>query len=302
LILNQEVDPVAMSPTKARRLVEQLDLIGPCHGNVPGDYDRVRALFEAHPLLVEALNALDPTAMEETPQGAAAHLFCREILLFMLSRGVQLDLFMACAIGDTNAVERFLQREPDLANATGAHGIHVLNHAVTPAVAQLLLDHGADPNRVVYEPWGWTPVHEAASRGKRDLVELFVNAGGKLDGGSKGVTPLHAAARMGHREVVEWLVERGAPWSACGPVGPWPGKTPLSLAEENGHAAVVGFLRQRNPAYRTDTHWPEEHGLSPLLAARGAALRASFRQHSAACPVKGSSIAKAMGKWCRAPV
>jgi hypothetical protein len=293
---------MAMSPTEARRLVEQLDLIGPCHGNVPGDYDRVTALFAAHPLLVRALNALDPSAMEETPQGAAAHLFCREILLFMLSQGVQLDLFMASAIGDADAVERFLQNESALANAGGAHGIHVLNHAVTPTVAQLLLDRGADPNRVVYEPWGWTPVHEAASRGKRDLVELFVDAGGNLDGSSKGITPLHAAARMGHRDVVEWLVERGAPWSVCGPVGPWPGQTPLTLAEENGHVSIAHYLRQHSPAGRADIHRSQDHGLSALQVARGAALRASFQQHSAACPMKGSSIAEAMGKWRRAPV
>src|SRR5947209_19569274 len=124
-----------MSPAEAQRLVEQLDLIGPCHGSVPGDYDRVAALFEAHPVLPAALNALDPTRMEETPQGAAAHLFCREILLYMLAEGVRLDLFMACALDQRDAVDAFLQHAPALANACGAHGIHVLNHAANTLVA-----------------------------------------------------------------------------------------------------------------------------------------------------------------------
>jgi ankyrin repeat protein len=215
---------------------------------VPGDYDRVKALFEAHPLLVAALNGLDPTRMEETPQGAAAHLFCREILLYMLSQGVRVDLFMACALGQRDAVDTFLQKAPPLANALGAHGIHVLNHAASTPVAKLLLDHGADPNRVVYEPWGWTPLHEAAYRGRRVLVEMLVAAGGRLDAGRKGITPLHAAARIGHRDVVEGLVERGACLQARVPVGPWQGKTALMISEENGHVEIARFLRQHGAA------------------------------------------------------
>jgi uncharacterized protein len=233
-----------LTHTEAQHLVEQLDLIGPCHGSVPGDYDRVKALFETHPWLVSALNALDPTRMEETAQGAAAHLFCREILLYMLSQGVHLDLFMGCALGREDAVGALLQQEPALANACGAHGIHVLNHAANTQVAKLLLEYGADPNRVVYEPWGWTPLHEAAYRGRRVLLEMLTAAGGRLDAGSKGLTPLHAAARMGHGDVVEGLVGRGACLQARVPVGPWQGKTALMISEENGHTEIARFLRR----------------------------------------------------------
>jgi ankyrin repeat protein len=234
-----------MSPTEAQRLVERLDLIGPCHGSVPGDYDRVTALFDAHPVLPAALNSLDPARIEETPQGAAAHLFCREILLYMLDQGVRLDLFMACALGQAETAGTFLRKEPAQANARGAHGIHVLNHAATTPIARCLLEHGADPNHPVYEPWSWTPLHEAAYRGKRALLELLVAAGGKLNASRGGLTPLHAAARMGHREVVEWLVERGVDLNARDPAGPWRGMSALTLADENGHAEIADFLRER---------------------------------------------------------
>ena len=236
---------MALTHTEARRLVEQLDLIGPCHGSVPGDYDRVKALFETHPPLVAALNVLDSTAMEETPQGAAAHLFCREILLYMLSQGVHLDLFMACALGRREAVGTFLRSAPAMANACGAHGIHVLSHAADREVAELLLGYGAAPNRVVYEAWGWTALHEAAFRGRCDLLEVMTAAGGNLSAGSQGITPLHAAARMGHRHVVEWLVEQGVSLDARSAVGPWQGMTALTLAEEHGHREIAFFLRQR---------------------------------------------------------
>ena len=234
---------MAFTHIEARRLVERLDLIGPCHGSVPGDYDRVRAAFEGQPLLVPALNALDATRMEETPQGAAAHLFCREILEYMLSQNVHLDLFMACALGSRAAVTAHLRREPSLANARGAHGIHVLNHAADVPLLQLLLDHGADPGTVVYEPWGWTPLHEAAYRGRCPLLTVMAEAGGRLHDVRRGLTPLHAAARMGHCAVVEWLVGRGVDLLARAHEGPWQGRTALALAAEFGHAEIAAFLR-----------------------------------------------------------
>jgi ankyrin repeat protein len=244
----EEVEPVLLTHREAQRLVEQFDLIGPCHGSVPGDYDRVRELLDTEPRLVPALNALDPAQMEETPQGAAAHLFCREILLYMLSLGVQLDLFMACALGEDEKVGAFLQNAPALANACGAHGIHVLNHAATTSVAHLLLERGADPHRVVYQPWGWTPLHEAAYRGRAELLRVLAAAGGNLDAGPEGMTPLHAAARMGHQTVVQWLVSQGASTNARVPVGPWRGMTAFMIAEENGHDEIALFLRRHGAA------------------------------------------------------
>jgi hypothetical protein len=228
----------------ARRLVERLELIGPCHGSVPGDLERVQDAFAGQPDLAAALNALDPARMEETPQGAAAHLGCREILALMLSGGVRLDLFMACALGQIDAAGAFLRREPRLAHACGAHGIHVLNHAANSPIAAVLLEGGADPNTVVYAPWGWTPLHEAAFRGRKALLEQLAAAGGVIDPGAGGTTPLHAAARMGHLGVAEWLLARGAAIDARGRGGPWQHKTPLTLAVEHDHDEIAALLRR----------------------------------------------------------
>src|SRR5947209_5677930 len=131
---------MSMTHAEAERIVEALRLVGPAHGTVHGDFDRVRAVLDECPEAIEALNALDPSLMEETPQGAAAHLGCREILEEMLVQGVKLDIFIACALGWTEEVTRLLRREPGLANARGAHGIHVLNHAFDARTAQILID------------------------------------------------------------------------------------------------------------------------------------------------------------------
>jgi ankyrin repeat protein len=234
---------MTMTHEQAVRIVDSLNLIGPSHGTIHGDFDRVRSALEEHPGCVVALNALDPERMEETPQRAAAHLRCREILEFMLSRGVKLDIFMACALGLRECVQELLERDPALANARGGHGIHVLNHASDTGIVQLLLEHGADPNALIYAPWGWTPVHEAAATGRREILALLVAAGGSV-GAEEGTTPLHAAARNGHRDLVAWLLECGANANARGRGAAWEGKTPLDLACENGHDAIAVLLRR----------------------------------------------------------
>lgn len=234
-----------MTHARAQEIVERLTLVGPAHGTVHGDFDRVKAALDEQPELVKALNALDPSRVEETPQGAAAHLGCREILACMLSRGVRLDIFMACALGMAERAAEFLRQEPTLANARGAHGIHVLNHAADQRTAQLLLDLGADPNAVIYAPWGWTPVHEAAAKGRREIVALLVTRGGEIGRQSQGTSPLHAAARNGHRAVVAWLLDRGAAPNARGRGGPWDGKTALDFAVEYGHDDIAALLRRQ---------------------------------------------------------
>jgi ankyrin repeat protein len=239
-----------MSHAQAESIVERLRLVGPCHGTIHGDFDRVKAALDEHPETVEALNALDPGQMEETPQGAAAHLGCREILEYMLAKGVRLDIFMACALGMTEQVARLLATEPKLANACGAHGIHVLNHAADVPTARLLLESGADPNQRIYAPWGWTPVHAAAAAGRMSILELLVRHGGDPGLRETGTSPLHAAARNGHCRIVAWLLASGVPAHVRGSGGPWEGKTPLCIAQECGHAQVAKVLHRHTVAPR----------------------------------------------------
>jgi uncharacterized protein len=232
---------MTMTHDQAVRIVDSLNLIGPSHGTIHGDFDRIRMALEQHPGSVVALNALDPERMEETPQRAAAHLRCREILEYMLSRGVKLDLFMACALGLRERARELLETDRALANARGGHGIHVLNHAADAAIVRLLLDHGADPNAVIYAPWGWTPVHEAAAAGRPEIMAALVAGGGSV-GAAEGTTPLHAAARNGHRDVVEWLLLHGANAHARGHGAPWQGKTALAVAGEYGHETITVLI------------------------------------------------------------
>jgi NF-kappa-B inhibitor-like protein 2 len=61
---------------------------------------------------------------------------------------------------------------------------------------------------------GWTPLHEAANHGYKDIVDLLLSHGANIDdkGGidCDGVTPLHDAASNGCMDVMELLLTRGA--------------------------------------------------------------------------------------------
>ena len=73
------------------------------------------------------------------------------------------------------------------------------------AIVRLLLERGADPNRG--NDYGWTKLHQAGYSNRRELAQVMLDAGGRLDLSARGDggTPLIAALFWGHREVVDLL-------------------------------------------------------------------------------------------------
>ena len=73
-----------------------------------------------------------------------------------------------------------------------------------------LLRSGADVNAAQGD--GMTALHWAAQAGDRQLAEILVYAGARLDAGTRigRYTALHIAAREGRHEVARVLVEAGA--------------------------------------------------------------------------------------------
>jgi ankyrin repeat protein len=72
-------------------------------------------------------------------------------------------------------------------------------------IVRLLLERGADPNRG--NDYGWTKLHQAGYANRRELAQVMLDAGGRLDVSARGDggTPLIAALFWGHREVVDLL-------------------------------------------------------------------------------------------------
>ncbi|KAE8632824.1 hypothetical protein XENTR_v10001685 [Xenopus tropicalis] len=89
-------------------------------------------------------------------------------------------LCSACARGDVDLARQMLQSGIPV-NATNSHGrtpIQVMMMG-SPKMAQLLLDHGADPK--LPDPCtGACPVHDAAREGFLDTLLVLLNNGASL--------------------------------------------------------------------------------------------------------------------------
>jgi cytohesin len=106
------------------------------------------------------------------------------------------------------------------------------------------LEYGANPN--LRNKTGSTPLHDAALKGTREVIELLLAHAAEINARNRedGATPLHFAASFGRLDAVKALVEHGAD------TGLKTGKdsTALQLAAENGFTDVVAFLKTVRPS------------------------------------------------------
>jgi len=112
-------------------------------------------------------------------------------------------------------------------------------------LVEILLAAGADINsRTRREQFGGevTPLFVAVAGGRDDVAKLLIGKGADVNARSAfGSTPLHSAAALGNLEMVKLLIEKGADVNPAQQGG----FTPLDCAQEKGHREVVDFLKQR---------------------------------------------------------
>lgn len=106
---------------------------------------------------------------------------------------------MWAATEDRNElVERILEKDPNLVHASDRDGYTPLHKACynnNYELAQLLLKHGADPNRKT--EMQWTTLHSACKWNNAKLAALVLQHGADINATSDGdQTPLHVATTV----------------------------------------------------------------------------------------------------------
>jgi len=190
-------------------VASQIDTVAEIHAAArAGDAARIKTLLAAEPGLVEARDAAG-----RTPLHTAAYWSRPEPA----------------------------ESSPYLAGL-GEYGRKLQDEYLRPVdAARVLLTAGAKVEARDGEDL--TPLHWAAMRGNRVLIETLLASGAAVNGTDKtySATPLHLAVRGGHRSAAEALLAARADLKAKDAFG----KTPLDYAESAGLEELIRLLRQK---------------------------------------------------------
>jgi uncharacterized protein len=187
-------------------------------------------------------------------------------------RALEDEMMKICHRGEIDAALEMIDRHPGIAQAGLYEAVHQ-NHpelvrillergakATTPwrwacwytplmhslrygepryDIAQLLLDHGVDPNET--NGMGMTTLHIIAGQGTVDAARWLLDRGADIHARDREFdsTPLAWAARAGREDMARFLLSRGA--SVAHPDDePW--AAPIAWARRRNHSNLVSLL------------------------------------------------------------
>lgn len=186
-----------------------------------GDLDGARELLARDPGAAAARDAQGLSALMRASYAGGGELFEA-----VRAAGAPRDPWDRILTGEADGLPAPGERTPD-----GFTPLHIAAFAHNADAVRTLLAAGADPNELATASFAQvTPLGTAATFGANEIAELLLDHGADPERTSDhGHTPLHAAAANGNRALVELLLARGANAGATTADG----RTPADLAPDN---------------------------------------------------------------------
>lgn len=161
----------------------------------------------------------------------------------LLTHAGDLDVFEAACLGDCGRMHKLITEDAMLARAVSADGwppLHLSSAFAGPNAVLFLLEHGAHVHQFSHNPQRNQALHACIALGNSmEAVRLLVDAGADVNATQAGgYTPLHQAASAGNKDLVSYLLAQGADRTVCCDQG----KIPADYARERGHAEVLALL------------------------------------------------------------
>lgn len=207
------------------------------------------AVSKERPEMLALLLDLGADVSARTPSGRTPLCVAIEqkkqaLVDLLLSRGAEVDLLSAIALGRAERVDELLAQAVDPVFLSQAL-LAAAHHGRTEMVERLL-ELGADINARGHADWlrASTPLILAANGNHTEAARTLVEHGADVAVRNEypGATALHFAAWHGNRALAELLLARGADLSVKD--GLYDGDS-LGWAAENGQAEMIDFLLER---------------------------------------------------------
>lgn len=203
-----------------------------------GDLEQVKAIIQQQPELISARTETNvPVTL------LAAYYRQPAVFEFLMEQCPHPTIYEATAAGLSDRVQQILKEKPEVLDAYAEDGFTALSLAAyfgQAAVARLLVEKGADVNRIANNGSRIAPLHAAVAADSEPITRLLLESGADVNlQQTGGVTALHSAAHRGNVALVKLLLDHGANTD----LKMDDGRTALDFAAADGHEAVVALLR-----------------------------------------------------------
>jgi len=202
-----------------------------------GDVAKVKSLVAANPALATAKDAQGVSLLLQ-----ARYRFLGPLVDQIRAAHPGIDLYEACALGDTKRIAELLGANAGSLQSYSADGytpLHLAAFFGQVEAMKLLLDRGAKIEAVSTNAMKVTPLHSATAGGSVEAVELLLAKGANANARQHGgFLPLQSAASNGNVAMVKALLEKGADASLASDDG----RTAADLARAQDNDEVLALL------------------------------------------------------------